>query len=1160
MKHQTSPAATQFRSALRCLAAFIFVAAEYSPFALGHSNPPICQTDIGGIVPGGDIYIEQGCIRRLTDSCSANGIKDENNFEWYADAYLVPMSALAPGADLRAIAVGYGRVPITSDLYGYIVEPPKPVLGKVATSTSVGVGLVGPGWYTVVYDECQDGYYDASDDDAVYSFLVTIPNYPDVRSAFDSVRTQGPPAIAQQQTPTAEWTFHSGDETGPLMVGAPGGAGTTANAWASASTGTLPSVGPLVSPGPTLTQVNSGRAPSFNGLYVRPGSSASGAVSIVYTATSPVWVTGYEVLAEVLSGAGDGVGVAVSHRTGNEGNSVNLGPRAVFPPTPSGYFHINSPVGTLILLLPGDSLAVNVDSNQNTTGDAANFSFIVATKPAVTNGCGVWTKWTAPAPLPAARDGVSGVFDSARGRLVFFGGEGPGGHAEPFADTWEWDGAEWHLMATTGPQARGGHAMAYDSNRQRVVLFGGNHGSTLLDDTWEWDGVAWTNITPAGGIKPSPRYTHSMAFDPFVGKTVLFGGFDGAYRSDTWEWDGTKWTPSTGGPTGRVGGALAYDPSRGGLFLFGGYNGSANLNDCWDRIGSNWHPLTINPAPPARRYGVLAADVSAGTSTSGHLILFGGRGNSATLGDFWVLKQNGWESLPTGPAARTNLVAGYDSARSRFVVFGGSGDDYYNDTWMWDGSQWSSPSSGTPARTYGAAGFDSRAGTFIIHGGFTAANELVSDTWMWNGSIWSKLAAIGGPGKRYGHAMVFDPTADGGNGRVVMFGGYTQTSLLSEMWLWDGVSWSPRTLPGPSARYLQAMAYDSDRGKIVLYGGYDGINRPPPFGGNPGDTWEFTPGDYSSPTPGSWSSMGTTLDILPPRVHTAMAYDPIRHVTVLFGGNYGDTNFGDTHLWDGNSWTTPPISGPTPPARANHRMVFDAQRGTVVLFGGYAYEGVGTVALHDTWEWNGSAWSLLSTGDPPSARYGFFMDYDPARGRIIAHGGNRSGGTTQSDTWTFTAGPTATATGPQAISTSEQAAFSVAPIPDGTLAYRWRRNGANLIEQAGHIVGVTTPTLTISNALLTDAGSYDCVLTNACGETPSNPAALAVQNSCPADLNGDGIVEDADFVIFVFAYNTLDCADPAMPAGCPADFNHDGIVEDSDFVIFVAAYNELVCP
>ncbi|MBX3389840.1 MAG: hypothetical protein KF691_10350 [Phycisphaeraceae bacterium] len=67
-------------------------------------------------------------------------------------------------------------------------------------------------------------------------------------------------------------------------------------------------------------------------------------------------------------------------------------------------------------------------------------------------------------------------------------------------------------------------------------------------------------------------------------------------------------------------------------------------------------------------------------------------------------------------------------------------------------------------------------------------------------------------------------------------------------------------------------------------------------------------------------------------------------------------------------------------------------------------------------------------------------------------------------------------------------------------------------------------------------------------------------NTCPADLNHDGQVDDSDFVTFAAAYNILDCIDPAMPAGCPADLNGDGLVDDGDFVEFVFAYNALVCP
>lgn len=64
---------------------------------------------------------------------------------------------------------------------------------------------------------------------------------------------------------------------------------------------------------------------------------------------------------------------------------------------------------------------------------------------------------------------------------------------------------------------------------------------------------------------------------------------------------------------------------------------------------------------------------------------------------------------------------------------------------------------------------------------------------------------------------------------------------------------------------------------------------------------------------------------------------------------------------------------------------------------------------------------------------------------------------------------------------------------------------------------------------------------------------------CVGDLNLDGLVEDADFVVFAEAYGVLDCAEPAMSAGCPSDLNGDGFVDDADFVQFAAAYNELAC-
>lgn len=65
---------------------------------------------------------------------------------------------------------------------------------------------------------------------------------------------------------------------------------------------------------------------------------------------------------------------------------------------------------------------------------------------------------------------------------------------------------------------------------------------------------------------------------------------------------------------------------------------------------------------------------------------------------------------------------------------------------------------------------------------------------------------------------------------------------------------------------------------------------------------------------------------------------------------------------------------------------------------------------------------------------------------------------------------------------------------------------------------------------------------------------------CPSvcsmsDLNGDGLVDDSDFVDFVGAYSAL-----VVPvANVLSDLNGDGFVDDGDFSVFVVAYDALLC-
>jgi hypothetical protein len=57
---------------------------------------------------------------------------------------------------------------------------------------------------------------------------------------------------------------------------------------------------------------------------------------------------------------------------------------------------------------------------------------------------------------------------------------------------------------------------------------------------------------------------------------------------------------------------------------------------------------------------------------------------------------------------------------------------------------------------------------------------------------------------------------------------------------------------------------------------------------------------------------------------------------------------------------------------------------------------------------------------------------------------------------------------------------------------------------------------------------------------------------CPADFNGDGGVDDADFVVFARAYNNL--------LDLVGDINLDTLSDDADFALFATAYDALVCP
>ena len=212
---------------------------------------------------------------------------------------------------------------------------------------------------------------------------------------------------------------------------------------------------------------------------------------------------------------------------------------------------------------------------------------------------------------------------------------------------------QWiQLSPLLSPIGRQHHAMAYDSNRGRTVLFGGIDSITffgtnaflgtnvVLGDTWEFDGGTWQQKFPAHS--PSARSGHTMTYDVGRGVTLLFGGLNqrglANVLNDVWEWNGSDWslvTTTGASPAPRVGHGMAYDSARGVHVMYGGASSAGALGDTWeyDGAGRTWTLRTPLIAGPNPRYWFQLAFDAARNRT----LLFGGTPDATVqFADTWV--------------------------------------------------------------------------------------------------------------------------------------------------------------------------------------------------------------------------------------------------------------------------------------------------------------------------------------------------------------------------------------------------------------------------------------------------------------------------------------------------------------------------------------------
>lgn len=323
--------------------------------------------------------------------------------------------------------------------------------------------------------------------------------------------------------------------------------------------------------------------------------------------------------------------------------------------------------------------------------------------------------WTRAGSAPQDVEYSPTVYDSGLQRTLAVSGW----YTAP-AQIWSWDGAVWSLIDSSGPSRREGAPIAYDSVRDRLVMFGGYDGYTSLGDTWEWDRTTWRRVATTG---PSPRYAATMVFDSARGRTVLFGGAfypGGVFYGDTWEWDGQAWANvATTGPSARIA-YMAFDSNRDRTVLYGGGAPNNSYTDLWEWDGVSWLQRPTNSPGPGMSWMVFDSARSRVVACfyPGTLPITTWELDPATA--VWTIRDPG--HAPLG-------IAAFDSARSRVVSVG----------WLQSGAPvtFEYDGSGTdfaPCLTQQPRGGTYTAGSPLVLSAAASGSGALTYQWLRNGA------------------------------------------------------------------------------------------------------------------------------------------------------------------------------------------------------------------------------------------------------------------------------------------------------------------------------------------------------------------------------------------------------------------------------------------
>ena len=257
--------------------------------------------------------------------------------------------------------------------------------------------------------------------------------------------------------------------------------------------------------------------------------------------------------------------------------------------------------------------------------------------------------WQKRADGPPKGEGTL-VYDAQSDRIILFIGHLGWDPGKRTGQTWAYDynTDTWTKMEPEeGPHNLFGQRMAYDSESDRIILFGGlsmgEAGAySWSHETWayDYDTNTWTNMQPAGDIPEGEIDFYPMSYDvgadrvlAWICKAPSAGEVEGCainaydYNSNTWERREMEPHPSISFFSDMV-----YDPGTGLNIFYGGasYNHEEAMDELWgyDFATNSWSQLSSKNMPSARGWHAMVYHDQLGV-----ILVFGGGNSDNTFTD-----------------------------------------------------------------------------------------------------------------------------------------------------------------------------------------------------------------------------------------------------------------------------------------------------------------------------------------------------------------------------------------------------------------------------------------------------------------------------------------------------------------------------------------------